>query len=77
MLLHMQGGRLNCLQCAARYGRTELFHHLVQKYGFDPKEKDCYNGVRNALYVLVCRVGEGKELWYVCRYRKVEFLCES
>ena len=43
----MQDGRLNCLQCAARYRRTELFHHLVQKYGWDPKEKDNHNGVRN------------------------------
>ena len=38
--LCMQGGRFNCLRCAARYGRTELFHHLVQKYGCDPKETD-------------------------------------
>ena len=35
-----QGGRFNCLQCAARYGRTELFHHLVQRYDCDPKAKD-------------------------------------
>ena len=38
--LLVQDGRLNCLLCAARYGRTELFHHLVQKYGCDPKETD-------------------------------------
>ena len=38
--LLVQDGRLNCLLCAARYGRAELFHHLVEKYGCDPKEKD-------------------------------------
>ena len=38
--LYTQGGRFNCLRCAARYGRTELFHHLVQRYGCEPKEKD-------------------------------------
>ena len=53
---YMQDGRLNCLQCAARYGRTELFHHLVQKYGCDPKEKDNYNGVRicACMHLFVC-----------------------
>ena len=38
--LLVQDGRFNCLLCSARYGRNELFHHLVQKYGCDPKEAD-------------------------------------
>ena len=59
MYVCTQDGRFNCLQCAARYGRTELFHHLVQRYGCDPKEKDCYNGVSSACIRLCVWRGVG------------------
>ena len=59
MYVCTQDGRFNCLQCAARYGRTELFHHMVQRYGCDPKEKDCYNGVSSACIRLCVWRGVG------------------
>ena len=52
-----QGGRFNCLRCAARYGRTELFHHLVQRYDCNPKEKDCCNGVSSTCVRLCVQRG--------------------
>ena len=45
MFVFIQDGNYNCLLLAAQYGHAELFHHLVQTYLCNPRQKDKQTGV--------------------------------
>ena len=36
----LQSGAFNCILLAARNGHRQLFHHLVEKHGANPRQKD-------------------------------------